>query len=60
MIYIPKNWFSKSENESKVYNLINKETDVIVDIGDVYNKLIEMGEHVIAEKYKQGFLIGYK
>lgn len=60
MIYVPSKWFVDVKNESKVYNLLNKETDVVMDNDDVYNELTKMGENVIADKYRQGLLIGYK
>lgn len=60
MIYVPSEWFVDVKNESKVYNLLNKETDVVMDNDDTYNELTKMGENVIAGKYRQGLLIGYK
>lgn len=60
MIYVSSEWFVDIKNESKVYNLLNKETDVVMDNDDVYNELTKMGENVIADKYRQGLLIGYK
>lgn len=60
MIYVPSEWFVDVKNESKVYNLLNKETDVVMDNDDIYNELTKMGENVIADKYRQGLLIGYK
>lgn len=60
MIYIPSDWFIDKKNESKVYRLINKETDIVSGPDTVYRKLMELGEITIAEKYRNGELIGYR
>ena len=59
MIYIADEWIRDQKNRPKIFNLINKDTDIILNEEnpeDIYNALMEMGEDIVAERYRRGEL----